>query len=157
MIAFPKFEHLYIIFAPTALPYRAKIGISIAAAMRKEQIKSELRPMFGNVAVYAIGFPVLYARQIECKLHGWFARMQYRGIQHTNGGTEWFWSLNILTCVALSILRLYMGEKWFLLPWVALMVPFPIDYILLTLLIAAIQWALILGGLWGAAWALNLF
>lgn len=156
-MTFPRFEHLYIIFAPGALPYRAKIGISIEAKDRKMQIKSELRPMFGDVKVYAVGFPVLYARQIESKLHGWFSRLQYRGIQHTNGGTEWFWSLNVLTCVILSIFRLYMGEKWFLLPWVALMVPFPIDYILLTLLIAAFQWALILGGLWGVAWALNLF
>jgi hypothetical protein len=156
-MTFPKFEHLYLIFAPYAMPYRAKIGISIAAKQRKEQIKAELRPMFGNVTVYAVGLPVLYAYQIEQRLHRLFARFQYNGIQHTNGGTEWFWSLNIFTCVALSILRLYMGEKWFLLPWVALMVPFPIDYILLTLLIAAIQWALILGGLYGAAWALNLF
>ena len=154
---FPHFEHLYIIFAPGALPYRGKIGISIEAMDRKKQIKAELKPMFGDAKVYAIGFPVLWAYQIEQRMHRFFARMQYNGIRHTNGGSEWFWSANVISCVLLYFVRLYLGEKFTLLPLFALVCPLPIDYILVTLFIFAFQWALILGGLWGAMWALNLF
>ena len=153
----PRFEHLYIIFAPYALPCRAKIGISIEAKQRKEQIKAELRPMFGDTTVYAIGLPVLYAYQIEQRLHRIFRRLQYHGIRHTNGGTEWFWSINFLTFAVLLVARYWMGERLFLLPFFALIVPLPIDFFLITLLIAACQWALILGGLWAAMWALNLY
>jgi len=154
----PRFEHLYLIFAPYAMPYRAKIGISIAAKQRKEQIKAELRPMFGNVTVYAVGLPVLYAYQIEQRLHRLFARFQYNGIRHTNGGSEWFWSVNWVSCLILSIVQYFwLSERLLLLPFFALLIPLPIDFLLLTLLIFAFQWSIILGGFYGAFWALNLF
>lgn len=154
----PKFEHLYVIFAPFSMPGRSKIGISIEAKQRKIEIERELRACFGyGVRVYAIGLPVLYARQIEARLHRAFYRMRYNGVQHTNGGSEWFWSINVLTCLLLVFLRLWMPQKYFLLPWIVLMIPIPLDFLLLTLLIFAIQWAAILGGIWAAMWALNLY
>jgi hypothetical protein len=153
----PRFEHLYVIFAPGAFPYRAKLGISDKAKRRRSEIKRYLKPMFGNVKVYAIGFPVLYAYQIEQRLHRFFQKMQYNGLRHINGGSEWFWSPNVISCLLLYFVRLYLGREYTLLPFFALFCPLPIDYIILTLLIAAFQWALILGGFYGAMWALNLF
>lgn len=158
MSRLPKFEHLYVMFAPSALPWRAKIGISIEAKQRKVQIEAELRRVFGySVKVYAIGLPVLYAKQIEQRLHRVFDKMRYRGLQGTNGGTEWFWCPNILLCMGAIFVRYWFGDKYHLLPYIVVLFPIPLDIFFLTLLIAALQWSVIVAGIWGALWALNLY
>ena len=103
-----------------ARPYRVKIGISGNTARRAAQVG---------------GFPVFsgsvwLARELEQSLHALYAPLN--SPQRENGGTEWFWIANVVSCALIA----NHGASWW---WAVLLVPFPIDLFALLLAFWAVQ------------------
>lgn len=148
----PKYEHLYVLFDPLRLPWRCKTGISCAGEIRKGQIQDSIKYHTGQRLQFRqFRVPVLFARHNERFVHWVFRKigMQNREFSGTDGGTEHFYSINILTFVFTWLLLAWFGAE---APhWKAallLVVPFPLDHILLICILALLQYAVVLGALW---------
>ena len=152
----PKFETLYCLYDPFALPWRAKIGISIDHEIRKGQVEQSIKQEHGiSLNLRRFGVPVLFARKNERLAHWIFKKMKYTGVWNSNGGQEWFWALNILSFVLCWALMSYYGieaAKW--KAFFFLVLPIPVDHILVISILFLVQWAVLLGSLYGAAYFL---
>jgi hypothetical protein len=146
-ISLPRYESLYIMFCPFDYPWRAKCGISQDGDIRKSQVRQSIKETKGVEAqIYHVRVPVLFARQNERFVHWLYRKMRYTGLWQTCGGSEWFWSANLLTFVLCWILFAHAGIKEPM--WKAgfiMLLPLPIDFALLILVLAAIQYAAIFG------------
>ena len=140
----PRFQHLYCGFT-LDLPYRHKWGISISAKNRWSNIKMELEQELGrSIKVYSLPVPILYARECEQFIFSVFKSLQYTGLKTSTGRTEYFWSVNIFTFLtlwdALTFFGFQDGFYWALF---TLLIPVPLDGLLMILIIFILQWALI--------------
>jgi hypothetical protein len=118
-------SHAYIFMSPT-LPYRYKIGISNKPSKRKKQLD--------RVGVFQVlALPCLDAKQLEAFCH--FVLSPLNTKVKGNGGTEWFWTLNLFTAAALFF---YKGEFDYTL-FIILLFPLPIDGLILFVLVWAFQ------------------
>lgn len=150
-LSLPHFGHLYTLFDPKALPHRCKTGISIDGEIRCEQIQESIKFHTGRTLKFRKFYlPVLYARQNERFIHKVFSGFRNREFAGTDGHTEHFWAYNFLTFAAA-----WLGLWWFgaeAAMWKAgylLFVRWPLDHILLIVLLAALQYALIFSVFYG--------
>lgn len=143
-------EWQYILYS-WSYPYRYKAGRSRRFNARISDIQRTMSVDAGkNVHVgLAIKMPVFFAGKNEKAIHGcalWRSANDMPG----SGRTEWSWSLNVYTMI-LAYLVLYALD-WPLWPsLVILVLPFPLDFILITFLLAVIQYAiagLTIYGIW---------
>lgn len=115
---------IYLMLHP-ARPYRVKIGISGNTSRRAAQVG---------------GFPVFsgsvwLARELEQSLHALYAPLN--SPQRDNGGTEWFWIVNVVSAALIA----NHGLSWW---WAVLLVPFPLDLFALLFAFWAVQRAAVL-------------
>lgn len=134
---------IYVMFCAQYF-YRAKIGITNDSfSSRKAGIESTIKQETGvKPNIYGFALPTLFARKKEKYLHGKFSKFRTR--VHGSGKTEWFWYVNILTTLAVFLLSKNIGEDKppasFL--WI-LLLPIPLDYMLIAVLAFLAELAII--------------
>lgn len=123
---------LYIMIAPS-LPYRHKIGISRNAKKRQKQVT---KTVSGPVYKIWVVFPP-NAKRLEKTMHRFFAPLnapiRKRGGK-TNGETEWFLTINVITAFVLFVLT---PEYW----WLSVL-PLPFDAVVLATALFIIAWSI---------------
>jgi hypothetical protein len=155
----PRFEHIYVMFDPLRYPLRAKVGISISAKERRNQVEQSIRSSGRKVALKCpIYLPVLYARKCEAFIHRILRPLSFDGLHGTSGGSEWFYFVNVASFLLLWITFYLFGhDAPMYKAGIFLFVPVPLDFYLLILAIAALQYAAIIGGLWFGFWMVGLY
>lgn len=146
-------ESVYILISPQ-FSYRAKIGISNSVKSRRASIAAELRGRFGgHVKVYGFGLPIVTnARSYEIALHEAVLKLtawRCNTMKGTNGGTEWFIYINGVSALLAGLIAWGFGlpcVKWVMLT--ALLIPLPLDFALCLLLLAAVEYAAVAGGVY---------
>lgn len=149
-------EKIYCFYCP-AFPMRGKVGISGNVEARRASIEQDISCRFGQpVRVRCLlKMPIITsAYTFEQALHAAFDRLYFpcKTMKGTNGGTEWWWSVNWFMCI-LAFLFGY-GYGWspecrIAFAVVFLIFPFaPLDLALCVLLIAFAEWAMIAGAAW---------
>ena len=143
-------EWQYILWSKT-YPYRYKAGRSTKFNARIRDIKTTMSNELGkdvHVRLF-VKMPVLWAGANEKAIHGcilWRPAKNMPG----SGYTEWSWSANVY-CMILAWLACYafgFHKGWSLL---VLLLPLPLDFALLTFLLAIIQYFIVgltFYGLW---------
>lgn len=152
----PHVQHLYVLFDPAAIPWRCKTGISCDGDIRKGQVECSIRERVGQKVKFRhVKLPVLYARQNERLIHWLFRRFRWNGFSETNGGGEYFWSINFLT---FALVWLWLWQRGVdLAHWKAaliLVLPIPLDYILIVVILCVAQVVVLFAGFYGLIWFL---
>lgn len=126
-------KRLYVMVAPSLL-YRHKIGIAKDAERRRKSIDKSV-----SGAVWKI-WVVLPPRALKTEtlmhraLNFWNAPIKKKDGK-TNGETEWFWTVNLIT---LSFLFLFAPSGW----WYVALLPIPFDTIISVTVIILWGWLL---------------
>ena len=153
----PRFEDIYVQAAPMEIPYRGKAGVSVDGRVRCDQIASSIEQITGqrvHLRTWAKA-SVLYPYRCEKIIHWVLDRVhwKYKGFKGSTGWTEWYIGPNILTFFALLALLWHfdISEPFYKAVFV-LIVPAPLDQILLVYLVWAVQWAIMLTLLFLLCW-----
>ena len=143
-------EKIYCLYCP-AFPLRGKVGISGNVEQRRQSIEQEIRYRFGgDIRVRCLlKVPILTsAYSFEQALHRAFDRLYFpcKTMKGTNGGTEWWWSVNWFAAI-LAYLYAYAsgwtGECRVFFSLFFLFFPFaPLDLALCVVLLAAAEYAI---------------
>ena len=132
-------------------PYRYKAGRSRSFNSRISNIQQTMSSEAGkNIHVKLfVKMPVLWAGASEKAIHKcilWKPADNMPG----SGYTEWSWSVNSY-CMALAYMACYAFDYHTAWSLVVLAIPLPLDFALLTILLAVIQYTFVgltLYGLW---------
>lgn len=150
-LGLPRWEHVYCQSATADAPYRGKVGVSVDGEIRGNQIQYSIKEVLNrDVVIWTmIAAPVLFPYKVEKIIH-WILRKtagSCKTFEGSSGGTEWFWSNNIITFFFFLTFFWWIGtpEPFYKAIFVVC-VPFPLDHCLLIILIALIQYALIVTG-----------
>lgn len=149
-------EKIYCLYCP-AFPLRGKVGISGNVEARRASIEQEISYRFGQpVRVRCLlKMPIITsAYSFEQALHAAFDRLYFpcKTMRGTNGGTEWWWSVNWFMCIFAFLFGYAMG--WtpgcrVMLAILFLVFPFaPLDLALCVVLLAAAEYCAALGIIW---------
>ena len=138
----------YVMWEETWFPgrYNFKIGISNEPVRRNKELKRDLH----NGVVLAFWVPIPRARKFEQIL----LRLPLFGKTHMpyhSGQTEWRKASNPITAFLLACLAYAYGGNVLFVFTAVLILPLPLD-ILLIFIIAAAAWYALLGGLIYGAW-----
>lgn len=153
-------EKIYCFYC-LAFPLRGKVGISGNVEQRRANIEQEVRYKHGaNVRVRCLlKMPIITsAYTFEQSLHRAFDRLYFpcKTMIGTNGGTEWWWSVNWV-CAALAycygLSQGWTGQCCAAFAGFVLIFFVPLDLALCVVLIAAIEYAIVGGAAW---WIFNL-
>lgn len=156
------FEKIYCLYCP-ALPLRGKVGISKNVEQRRASIEQEIRGRFGgNMRVRCLlKLPILTsAYSFEQALHRAFDRIYFpcETLKGTNGGTEWYWSVNWVACILAFLTGVafdWSAECRVLFAMFFLFFPFwPLDLALCVVLLALAEYAIAGSAIW---WIYNIF
>lgn len=132
-----------------------KVGISDTPSQRRRDVEAGVRGFTGEkLHVYVLPLPVFAPKQCEGTLHWVLKPLASNPFPGTSGHTEWFLSFNVLTGYAVFLCAYADGMPLTAaLGWWALvaLLPVPFDAALLVVLVAALQWAVFIAALWGAA------
>lgn len=149
-------EKIYCLYCPQ-FPLRGKVGITKDVGQRRASIEQEVqRKHGGNVRVKTLlALPIITsAYAFEQALHRAFDRLYFpcKTMCGTNGGTEWWWSVNWFAAI-LAYLWGYAsgwtGECRVFLSLFFLFFPFaPLDLALCVVLLAAAEYAAAAGALY---------
>ena len=151
------FEKIYCLYCP-AFPLRGKVGISGNVEQRRASIEYEIRQKHGqHVRVKCLlKMPIITsAYTFEQALHAAFDRLYFpcKTMRGTNGGSEWWWSVNWVACILAYLIGYAYG--WGPLCRVVfasffLVFPFaPLDLALCVVLLALAEYAVAVGVVWG--------
>ena len=149
-LSLPRFEMLYVLYS-FSFPWRFKIGFSWDVQRRIEEVQASMSYELGySIKVRkAMAMPVLYAYQIEQRVHRLLNKTQCKDMRGS-GKTEWFEWPNFLGCLIILVSCYYFDiKKPAIHGLLALCIPIPIDAALVVLIIALLQYAAILGGVYG--------
>ncbi len=96
-------EKIYCLYCP-AFPLRGKVGISGNVEQRRASIEYEIRQKHGqHIRVKCLlKMPIITsAYTFEQALHAAFDRLYFpcKTMRGTNGGSEWWWSVNWVACI----------------------------------------------------------
>jgi len=129
----------------------AKIGKANVPTNRLRNITQSIRNETGNTpdTVLFFYFPTFRPYKVESTLHRFLYPADRRA--KGSGKTEWFWYLNVY-----AMLFVYVVGLWFGMPYdylgaacvAALMMPRPLDFALLVFFLCAVEWVVVVGGLW---------
>lgn len=158
-------EKIYCLYCP-AFPLRGKVGISGNVEQRRASIEQEIRYRFGtNIRVRCLlKMPILTsAYTFEQALHRAFDRLYFpcKTMKGTNGGSEWYWSVNWVCAVLAYFYGLsqgWTGQCCAAFAAFILFFPFaPLDLALCVLLLAAVEYAAFIGAVYFILSALNVY
>lgn len=151
-------EKIYCFYCPQ-FPLRGKVGTTKDVGERRAAIEQEVqRKHGGNVRVKTlIALPILTsAYAFEQALHRAFDRIYFpcKTMRGTNGGTEWWWSVNWFAAILAYLWGYASGwtdECRVFLSLFFLFFPFaPLDLALCVVLLAAAEYAAAAGVIWMA-------
>jgi len=154
-----KIDFIYVLWSKH-FPLRAKIGVSNAPKLRRQQVQDSIAQDTGkNVRIDLFFYvPVLWAYRIEQALHFALRRMRTETIPGS-GHTEWFWSMNWISAIAATIYVWgFSGESAghsMLYFAVFVFVPLPLDFVLFAALLALAEYAGILFTIWCVLWGVE--
>lgn len=147
-----KVRRLYTLYC-LALPWRFKIGIAYNVEDRTAQIQGELSREIGR-QVYvrqALAVPVLFPERTERWMHQKFAVLRAK-VPYHRGHTEWFTIRNYATAFIWLFWLGYSGGTMTIsrvaITAFLFLVPFPLDGVLLQVVVAVAQVAAGLFGLY---------
>lgn len=135
-------EWTYVLWSPH-YPWRAKVGRSTKFDARIRDIQATMRAESGRpIRVYAfMKMPMFWAGKSEKAIHGcvlWRPAKNMPG----SGYTEWSEVLNFYTAALCYILLWgFSGPLWISI--VVFFAPAPIDFAVITIILAAIQYAFV--------------
>jgi len=141
-------EWQYILFSKSYV-YRYKCGRSTKFNARISDIRRTMSYEAGKDVHLglAIKMPVFFAGKNEKIIHKCILWRKADGMPGS-GRTEWSWSVNVYTMIV-SYLILY-GLGWPLWLSLAIMaIPLPLDFVLLTILLALVQYTLAFATIYG--------
>ncbi len=132
-----QIRYIYLLASPNFL-WRAKIGIAQQWGERLTGIRADLQKEYGrHVLLYKVlALPTFHAYQIEQAMLKTFEALYFK--MRGSGGTEWRWSINLITglfCYGLA------PKCHGLTALAATLVPLPLDF------------ALLIVGLWLCSWS----
>lgn len=137
--------------------YRAKIGISTAPKLRREQIRESIRQETGKqITISYIALPFLMWGKTETHLLRLTAWAYAKADMPGSGRTEWRWYVNIIAALILSLFAREMpgkGEVWRFV--VIMLLPIPLDFILLVAAAFLLEISIVGGALWAAYFLLS--
>ena len=131
--------------------HTAKIGKADVPTNRLRGIKQSIKNETGNTsdAVLFFYFPTFRPYKVENALHRFLYPADRRA--KGSGKTEWFKYLNVYTMLFVYILGYWLGLPNDYLGFacgVSLLIPRPFDFALLVFFLCAVEWVVVLGGLW---------
>lgn len=146
-------EKIYCFYCPQ-FPCRGKVGISGNVEQRRASIEYEARQIHGqHVRVKCLlKMPIITSAYIfEQALHAAFDSLYFpcKTMRGTNGGTEWWWSVNWFMCILAFLFGYAHGwqpECRVALAVLFLIFPFaPLDLALCVVLLALAEYAIVAG------------
>lgn len=146
-----RIRHVYIM-APSnpRYFYRAKIGISSTPKRRKKEVQDSIEAETGHrVTIGHISAPFLLWGLAERKMLALTAWMYVRAEMPGSGRTEWRWYLNVVTGLILSLWSNLEGNGKVWMFFITMLIPVPLDFLLLFGLFWLIEIAVVGGVLWG--------
>lgn len=154
-------EKIYCLYCPQ-FPLRGKVGISGNVEQRRTAVEQAVRYKHGqNIRVRCLlKMPIVTsAYTFEQALHRGFDRLYFPcdTMRGTNGGTEWWWSVNWF-CAVLAYLwgfaHCWPGQCSAAFGLAVLFFPFaPLDLALCVVLLAVAEYAIV----GGVAWLLYIY
>lgn len=147
----PRFEYVYVLWS-YEFPWRCKVGYSNSPELRRREIQDSISRELGrSIRVYTFfKAPIVGAKAFEQAIHGAINRLRCWTMVGS-GRTEWFWIFNI-TCSILTGLFCWAFniEAPSTKAFFVLFMPIPLDAALCVLLMALLEYAVIVAALYGA-------
>lgn len=134
--------------------WHGKVGITTSPGQRRADVERSVRLQNPNLNIYCLPLPVMASRAIEVAAHAFLRPLSSNPFPGSNGGTEWFRSLNILLSGAAFLVGFANGvEIKPLVEWCILLVvvPIPFDLTIIVVGLVAIHWGLIFLTCYGVA------
>lgn len=154
-----RLRYIYTLYT-FSLPWRFKIGIAYDVQQRIGQIQYELSRQTGKQVLIrkAMAVPVFFPESAEQRLHHWFAALRAK-VPYHRGHTEWFGIVNIATlAIWLRFLAAHSEAftmQRFYISLFLLLVPFPLDGVLLQVVVMLLHFFVPLLCLYGILYALG--
>lgn len=152
-------RYLYTLYC-LGLPWKFKIGIAYNVPARMAQIQSELSYREGKTMMVrkALAVPVLFPERTEAWMHRQFGRLR-AWVPYHRGHTEWFIIRNYAAALIwlgwLGYTGCTMTMTRVLIAVFLLIVPFPLDGVLLQVVVAIAHFAAGIVGLYIILYALG--